>query len=346
MKRTNRAHIGKHVALASLVFGLVALGACVGDEKDLVTDADQAAFAKKDCPNPDHKKCPDPPPEPPPEPGDVTLPPAILDALPSPVRMVPTPGGRYLVADARLRMIVRVDGTSMLPDQALEIDGKPLSVAILGNEILVGNVSKSAVERYDANGGDYRGVFASIPIDHPSDIEVDSTANLVFVLDGAQHVVRVFDGSGALVRSISSYGIGAAELLNPTAIGLDVTRQEVLVSDYGSVQDGNGGIKIFGYQGGHVVTLSPGNCGWFGGCDGEGTSRPQGLAVAGDLIYVADAFLAEVLIIDRPTDTKLSALGSRINLRVPTDVHLTETGDVVAVANRGGGLVVFPGGAQ
>jgi sugar lactone lactonase YvrE len=117
-------------------------------------------------------------------------------------------------------------------------------------------------------------------------------------------------------------------------MGLDPTRQWVMVSDYGSADGGDASLKIFGYDGSLIKQLSgAGSCGMLG-CSG-GFSRPQGAAVdAQGLIYLPDALLAQVLLYDPVSWNQTGTLGDHGFLRVPTDVVFDDFGDLFIASNR------------
>ena len=235
-----------HLMLAFV--GALLLSGCAVDDRDMVTDAD-ASFSKNDCPYPGHKKCPpEPPPEPPPGPVEPDFPGAAFDALRGPLRMALTPAGRLLVSDSRAKKIFTVDPTTRLPDGEVTIDGKPTAIAYLDDVVYVGNPSRGTIEMYDADGGGFAGDFGSGAVSHAMDMAVDGGAGLLFVADGGDRNVKVFDGAGQLQSMISGPGIALGEFANPIGIAVNDSLQEVYVTDYGPDAD-PANIKIFGYDG-------------------------------------------------------------------------------------------------
>ena len=205
-------------ALATLFLGSFAAG-CVDDSRrDLMTES--TLLAKKDCPPGADKKglCEEPPPPPPPPPtGTVEpdLPGVSTDVMHTPMRISGTPEGRMLVADPKARMILRVDPSYLLPDQGFEARGKPLSVALLGDAIFVGNSEDRQIDVYDAIGGGYRTSFGAGRAERPADIVADTGLALLFVLDSKAKQVTVFEADGTMVRTISAPGSGAGQLASP-----------------------------------------------------------------------------------------------------------------------------------
>jgi hypothetical protein len=263
------------------------------------------------------------------------------------MRMAGTPAGRMLVADPQGRMILRVDPAYLLPDQGFEARGKPLSVALLGDAIFVGNSEDRAIDVYEAIGGGYRTTFGQGLIERPADIVADTGLALLFVLDTKTREITVFEPDGTALRTISGPGSSDNQLLSPTALGLDRARGEVLVSDYGP-EDGPAAVKIFAYDGAYVGLIDgSGSCGMLG-CSG-GFSRPQGIFVRGDQLFFTDGLLASVEVFDRTTLAPVVSLGGRNagypELRLPTDVFVNDVGDVFAASYQSGSVEVFPGGA-
>jgi len=329
--------MGLRSLLLLALSGVLPLGGCVDD----VATPDMAL--KRNAPN--HKKDKNPPP-PEPEPVDPTLPGFFLDGMLSPVRAAGTPEGRLLVTDAKHRMVLRVDPVSLQPDQAVRVRGKPLGVAHAGQRIYVGNADRRTVEIFAAQGGDVVGDFGRDAVAYPSDIAVDSVQGLVFVVDGIERTVKVFDLSGSMVRVVSGPGPGDGDLTTPVGIAVDPERQELLVTDYGSPPTVSASIKIFGYDGAYVDLVSgAGKCGMLG-CSG-GFSRPQGLGLdASGRIYVADAVLSQVLVFDRTSKAIVKTIGGYPALHVPSDVVITASGDLFVVSTMTASVVSFLGGAQ
>jgi len=339
-------------ALAALFLASFAAG-CVDDSRrDLMTET--TLLAKKDCPPGAEKKgeCEEPPPPPPPPPPDGTvepdLPSVSTDVMHTPMRLAGTPEGRMLAADPKARMILRIDPSYLLPDQGFEARGKPLSVALLGDAIFVGNSEDRQIDVYDAIGGGYRTSFGAGRAERPADIVADTGLALLFVLDSKTRQVTVFEPDGTVVRTISGPGSADSQLLSPVALGLDPVRGEVLVSDYGS-ETVPAAVKVFGYDGTYVGLVNgAGECGMMG-CSG-GFSRPQGVFVRADQVFITDGLLASIEIYDRTTLGYSSTLGGRDSgfpdLRFPTDVFVNDAGDVFAASYQSGSVEVFQGGAQ
>jgi DNA-binding beta-propeller fold protein YncE len=255
--------------------------------------------------------------------------------LQSPVRMAVTPSGGLLVSDSRSRVVLRVNATTLQPDQALLIDGKPLGVGLWGGRVFVGNADAGTVDVFGPDGT-WQYSFGSGTVPYPSDLAIDHRAGLVFVVAGGTREIKVFTLDGDSQGTLAGPGPGQAGLRAPTGIAVDENRREVLVSDYGEPGIG-AAVKIFDYDGNYLAEISGnGDCGMLG-CS-EGFSRPQGIAVDPDgRIYLADALLGRVLVFDRATGQALPDVGAHVadggTLRVPLDVVLGKDGQLIVASN-------------
>lgn len=328
------------VGLAAVLAFAVSLGSCGGDTEP-VTDL---PGPPDDCPP--ERTTPDgclPAPEPPIGRVEPELP-GVGDAtLVGPLRLVPTPSGRLLVADSRAGWVFVVNPALLEPIQGIEVEGKPLSVELLGDRIYVGVEAEHTVRFYRATDGSADGSLGAGAVGRPADLAADTIQGLLFVLDGAARVVKVFDPSGVLLRTL-----GDGELVAPTALGLDPVREEVLVSDYGP-GGGPATVHIYGYDGTPAAVIDgTGDCGMVS-CTG-GFSRPQGAAVdSAGRIYLTDALMAAVLVFDRETLTQTGTLGGRdtgAGLRLPTSVALDSAGTVFVTSHAGGSVERLEGGVQ
>lgn len=266
----------------------------------------------------------------------------------APLRVHVAAGGWLLVTDPSRRTVLRVDPVTLRPDMTLRLPGTPLGVTMLGPRIYVGLQEAGAVAVY-THKGEPKGYLAEPgSVAHPSDLSVDEGTQQVFVLDGVARDVKVFHAPSRTFEG----SIGAGSLLSPSGVAVDAERQEVLVSDYGSTSV-SASVQVFSYAEGPpgtlVATLSgEGACGMMG-CSG-GFSRPRGSAVAGGRIYVPDALLGQVLVLDRATGERSGVLGSGDPatgaLRVPSDVAIGEGGDVFVTSSGTGTVVALRGGAE
>ncbi len=262
--------------------------------------------------------------------------PALL-VLRSPARLASTPSGRLLVSDYYRGTVLVVDPQTLQPEGALEVKGRVLAVGLWGGRTFVGNATTKTVEVYGANGR-WRYSFGggAGAVSDPTDLAIDGDLGLVFVVDGQEKLVKVFDVNGNPVRTIAGFN-------NPTGIAVDPTRKEVLVSDFGNLFGftANAVIRILDYDGRLLHEISGRSTGF---------SRPQGLAVdTAGRIYVVDAFRGEVLLLDRATGEQVGKLGGfgpgSGQLMLPLDVLIGKQGDVFVTSNQTARIERFPLGA-
>ncbi len=270
-----------------------------------------------------------------------------VQSMESPVRLAVSPDGALLVSDPRLGMIVEVDPLTLEAGTGFKVQGGPLAVGATRKEIYVGNVGRRTVEVFDARKGTLRATFGPGAVGKPTDLAVDESARLVFVLDAEAMDVKVFDPRGRQVLTISGPGMGEAQLMQPTGIAVDPVRGEVLVSQYGVFggPQKTAAVKIFDYNGNYLTMISgAGKCGMLG-CSG-GFSTPQGLAVdARGRIYLTDVLQSQVQVYDRATLKLLTTLGGRDvgypGLRKPLDAALGLNGELFVTSNKTNAVEVF-----
>jgi DNA-binding beta-propeller fold protein YncE len=279
--------------------------------------------------------------------GEPELKTVLSESLQSPMRLDVTPMGRLLVSDPGNRSVVIVDPVTLEPGPGFRMRGKPLAVGLAGGWIFVGSSSERTVVVYDAEQGRKHHSFGIDATEYPTDLDIDPELELVFVVDGGAREVKVFDYLGTPRARISGPGTTEERLQAPTGIAVDPTRREVYVSDYGN-PGGEAAVKIFDYEGSFLGRISgAGNCG-VSDCS-VGFSRPQGMDVDGQgRIYLADALLAQVLVIDRASMQVVETLGGRgagmAGLRLPLDVAVGNDGNLFVTSNRSHSVEVFVNG--
>jgi len=258
----------------------------------------------------------------------------------SPVRLAHTASGWLLVTDAAREVVYRVDPQTLRADQALAIDGKPLAVGMSGDRIFIGNATRHTVEVFNHLGQRVGSLGAAGSIGYPSDLAVDPGAGLVFVLDGLDRTVKVFETGGTLRRVI---GTGAT-FETPIGVAVNPAQREVLVSDYGNPGASlPAAVKIFTYGGDFVGAIAGGGTCSAGTCRGA-FSRPQGLATDDSgHVYLTDALQSSVLVFDRSTRALAATIDGTGRLRLPSDVALGADGTVFVTSNLGAEVVRFSG---
>ena len=291
---------------------------------------------------------------------------AKAQTMDSPMRIAVGPPGEILVSDSVQRKVLALDTSTLAVDWSFDVQGTPMAVAYAANLIFIGNATTHNVEVYRLKGTpngpsktlDFvynlgltaSGTTGTIRI--PSDIGIDKGSGLVFVVDSGERRVKVCDTAGNTVSELPSST--DAPLLSPTAIAVDTTRQEVLVSDYG---DPNGSFKanvparimIYSYSGTFLSKID-------GGVSDKSAAfdRPQGLATDGaGHIFMAESLRGQVFIFDRATGALVTKLGSFGNkpgeLELPLDLIIDKkSGHLFVTNNTLKRIEVFPaaGGLQ
>lgn len=259
-----------------------------------------------------------------------------------PVRISSSSEGDLFVSDYMQGNIFTIDEDLNIT-KAFAVSGRPLGVAWGKGKIFVGNESTRRVEVYNRRGKllyEFGVAFAS-----PTDIAIDTDSDRVFVVDGPEGLVKVFDTSGTFISEIPQAG-GPQMLVNPTGIAVDRSRKEVVISDFGDSQNRiPASIKVYDYQGVFRFSMA-----------GNAVqsaflfSRPQGLAVdAAGNFFMVDSMLGKVLVFDRNTLQGIKSFGSfgtgPGELKLPLDVIIDPTsGDVYVTNTRNGRVEVFSGG--
>jgi DNA-binding beta-propeller fold protein YncE len=253
--------------------------------------------------------------------------------LVSPARIARA-GAVLYVTDYRQSAVIMVNTTGLKPLRSFPIAGSPLAVAWHRGQVYVGNETTGHIEVYNPAGKHVADLGGTVT--RPNDMAFDDRSGALFVVDGGDSSLKVFDRDGALTQTITSQ-----DLVNPTGIVLDADRGEIYVSDYGDpALKYPARVLVFDYAGNLLRTL-PGRTGGF--------SRPQGMALDGGHVFLADGLIGKVLVLDSSTGTVLKSLGSfgtdPGQLMLPLDVTVDPlTKDVYVTNNRLGRIERFPGG--
>lgn len=262
----------------------------------------------------------------------------------SPIRLTMTPEGNLLVSDYQLGMIVTVNHSTLKATSWFPVQGKPLGVAYASGHIYVGNTSKGCVEVYTLGGTNLYQLNGVIK--KPTDIAIDETQKLVFVVDGTGKKVNVFNLEGEFIRSFP--GLDPDNLVNPIGITVDPAAKEVFVSDYGDTTKYiYPRIQIFDYNGNLLDTI-PGKQGMLG----MRFSRPQGLAVdESGHVFMVDCYSGEIMVFDRYNGNTLKVIAGYGTepgqLRLPLDIVIDiGTKDIYVTHNRAARVELFKNGGE
>lgn len=265
-------------------------------------------------------------------------------SLRNPIRISLGDRGYLYVTDYSQGLVATIDGADLGVISAFEINGRPLGIAWGRGLLYIGNETTGRVEIYTGNGR-AQGAFETM-VRKPTDIAFDELSGLLYVLDGYEKNVKVFDEAGTLLKVVPKPGVVQEGLTAPTSLALDTVRGEVLVSDCGDPSGGvPAAVRVYDYEGLFRFMIS-----------GEaaqidyGFSRPQGLYVGSSgNFYMADSVLGKVLVFDRSTLLGIAAMGSfgtgAGELMLPLDVVIApNTGDVFVTDNRNGRVEAFRAG--
>lgn len=258
--------------------------------------------------------------------------------LVSPVGIYPvySPQGlsSLLVTDAGKRTVNKISFRH--PDAVEElfnVDGIPLGIAKFRRRIYVGNRSKGSVDVYLKSDEKYRllrRIKTDMPM-QPNDIAIDAQARQLIVADGLANNVKVFTLSGRLVRAIDGFG----DLFEPKSVAVDAQTGVIAVTDCGDMQTGiPASVQLYDASGAQLLRKT----GMF--------SAPQGVALSADRLFVADALLGQVMVLNRSDGTLLGTYGSfgtdPGQLVFPLDlVFVEQTATLYVVNNRMGRIMTY-----
>jgi hypothetical protein len=286
----------------------------------------------------------------------VCIGPLWAQSVQNPRRIAKGRKGQMLVTDRASGSIIALDRKSLAPAWSFQLpeEGAPFGLATWNRRVYVGNTATGNVEVYRVKGPRSRRVKVTFlynlghtppgesgTMDNPISIAIDRNAGLVFVLDGGNKSVEVFNRDGVLVNTFFPLD-DAREVLSPVSIAVDEKRREVLVSDFG---DPSGSFRtrtparilIYDYDGTLLFQIN-GN-----GSTHENTyfTRVQGIDTSNDgRIFASDPLGCRIFVLDRLTGELLSEIGAAGTepgqLMLPLDVYLHKrSGDLFVSNNRG-----------
>ena len=268
--------------------------------------------------------------------------------LKSPMRVTASGRRTLLVSDHAHRKVLLFHKKDLTFKKAITVSGKPLAVAWIYDQLVVGDATSGYVDFYDDEGnwlhrlGDPPAKFTK-----PTDMAFAESERLLFVVDGPAKIVRIFSfdsRNGTEVGTIPSEGSDPNQLAHPTGICVDPIRREVLISDFGKPEAFvPPRIQVYDFAGQLVQTIS-GQQGWFG----FRFSRPQGLAVDREgHVFVVGSLVGRVFALDRATGATLMTFGEYGpkpgQLSLPLDVHFDARSRILYVtSNRSSKIEAFP----
>jgi DNA-binding beta-propeller fold protein YncE len=252
-------------------------------------------------------------------------------------------------------MIAIIDPDSNQTIRFFKVEGRPMGVAYAKGHIYVGNVTKKRIDVFNLAGKQFKKLTFNTVVKNPTDIAIDPKTDKIFVVDGTENIVLVFNARGKLTGKIPASGPDPQLLTAPTAIAVDKDRKEVLVSDYGNPQENiDAAIKVFSYNGQYqgkitneadLSTAKMGMGGW--GFKKPRFSRPQGLAITeAGYIFLLDCFAGEVIVLNREDGSYVKTIGTYGTdpgeMRLPLDLVIDEkSGDIFVTNNRLARIEIF-----
>ena len=253
----------------------------------------------------------------------------------------------YVTDPAKGQLVVRAPDGRLLarrkletPTLSIDIDDGPSRPfrAYLGNAV------EGSVTAFDAEWnqvlalGQGAGEFAL-----PNDIAIDPESGNIYVVDSAQHLVKVFAPGGVLINSFGGRGGLEGEFDFPAAIFVDDVRGEVLVADQLNFR-----VQIFDLTGNFICRLGDAagsNPGSIFGVRARLFTVPQGLWVDSlGRIFIADSAEGRIRVADRD-GTILGEIGQfgqvAGSLRVPLDIVLDSFGRLFVADSNNARLALF-----
>jgi DNA-binding beta-propeller fold protein YncE len=152
----------------------------------------------------------------------------------------------------------------------------PVGVAWVGDRLFVTDAQRNEVVELDAMGR-YRGRFSHAALRRPVGIAYAARRNQLYVVNGDEHNIAVFDLDGSLVRLVGSRGVEPGAFNWPSHVSIRGDR--VYVSDAGNFR-----VQVLDLDG--VPLSSIGGAGMAAG----DLALPKGVAVDSEgHVYVVDA---------------------------------------------------------
>jgi len=262
---------------------------------------------------------------------------AISNGLSAPARLAVGPDGRIYVADPHKDRVQVYSPAGNLKYTVENFQGTPLSVAVDGaGNIYIGDKRTGSVMVFDSSWqyvrklGNGNGEFG-----RPGDIAVSSSSGRIYVTDGENSIVKIFNADGSLFMSFGGRGNSSGQLNFPTGVAVDDTNAELFVGD----QMYNGSewterIQIFDLAGSYkgVITAGP-----------SYNINVQGIAVDSlGRIYAADVLQGRVNVYDRNGAYLASIAGVTPDaLRTPVDVVIDANNRLLVTSSNTSSVAIY-----
>ncbi|MBI4844613.1 MAG: choice-of-anchor D domain-containing protein [Nitrospirae bacterium] len=198
---------------------------------------------------------------------------------------------------------------------------EPVSVAVGNGKIYIGNNGNGKVNIYDLN----RNFLSDISgFSKPGSITLDASGK-VYIVDSEKDVVKVYNDDGTLAFSFGGSGNANGKFHFPTAIAINKSAGEIIVSDLQVVSTWQGTyegarVQVFDMNG--TYKRSFGNY----GIGTDKIFRPSGVAVDEEgRAYVTDVFQNVVQVYD-VNGAHLGAIFDQAHpMRTPVDIIISDT---------------------
>lgn len=262
--------------------------------------------------------------------------------------------GRVYVADSGHNAVMVFDPNPPADDDSKAKEGQlliwrfatarrrfesPIAVALVWNgELAVSDSILGVVTRLNEKGEPV-GLLAVDALKRPTGLAFAPERGWLFVADSAAHDIKVFDGSGSLLKTIGGPGEGEGEFNAPTHLsysdGLlyvsDTLNSRVQIFDL----DGKR-VAGFGERGSYVGSLI----------------RPKGVAVGdGGIVYVVESYFGRLLVFNQQKEFLLDIAGSGVKggeYRLPAGAWTDKHGHIFVADMHNNRVVVYqfisPGG--
>ena len=195
-------------------------------------------------------------------------------AIHNPLRVAVAPDGTVVVSYPAGNAVHRF--SSALAYLGSVSVPSPLGVAVdNGGRLIVGS-AKLGLVAVDAatktqtplcTGG---GAFSS----KPNDIAIEPASGVMWVSDSGNNRVVFCDANGAFIGSVGMQGSGNAQFNFPMGIAYDAANRLVVVVD-----SGNARVQVLDNNGNYIRQFTT-----------TGLTRPQGVALSGNRVFVTDVY--------------------------------------------------------
>ncbi len=261
---------------------------------------------------------------------------SISEGLRSPLRIAVTTDDYVYVADVTARKICKYNLQGNLMAE-INLPSVPLALSVTPEKQLLIGDPQGRLQLFDAGGVLLKPApnpygIANLPVDAAMDDD-----NNLYLVDSNNKSVKVFNATGALVRTF-----GSDIMIFPTSITIDHLNNRLLVADHGglfSENQTNGLIHIYDFHGNYLSSFAE-----FGTKPGQ-FSRIQGITIdQSGHILAADPFQGKVTILDK-NGAYLGSVGrfgtEAGEFQMPMDVAVDSKNQLWVASTNTGRVEVF-----